>query len=149
MNKPNIFEGIVDDLEAMEHVGEIRRRKRSPTTDLMMQMWPILLDSMDQLNKSVDEQIKQMASEGRVIKIRRSEKYVPPAGLRRTETGRIVNDRMHLLGKALEQQALFRSVPAAVKCEHEWPEDRDQIDMNGSCTKCGMAFMLYINFECP
>jgi len=49
---------------------------------------------------------------------------------------------------------LTRPVASLAKCEHDWPElDVMGIDVgtdiNGSCTKCGMSFMLYIHSDCP
>lgn len=45
---------------------------------------------------------------------------------------------------------LTRPLATVARCEHDWPDDTTgQTDMNGSCTKCGMSFMLYIHSECP
>lgn len=44
---------------------------------------------------------------------------------------------------------LTRPLASVAKCDHEWPEDGHGTDMDGSCTKCGMSFMLYIHCECP
>lgn len=35
------------------------------------------------------------------------------------------------------------------KCEHEWLQGDRGVDLNGSCTKCGMSFQRYIHMECP
>lgn len=42
-----------------------------------------------------------------------------------------------------------RMSPAAKACEHDWPAGEGGTDLNGTCTKCGMAFQYMIHMEMP
>jgi len=44
---------------------------------------------------------------------------------------------------------LARPLAKIAKCEHDWPESDRGTDIDGSCTKCGISFLLYIHTECP
>lgn len=46
---------------------------------------------------------------------------------------------------------LTRPLAKLTPCDHDWPDSEEGggTDINGSCTKCGMSFMLYIHSECP
>ncbi len=44
---------------------------------------------------------------------------------------------------------LPRPLASVAKCDHDWPEGDRGTDKDGSCTKCGMSFMLYIHCDCP
>jgi hypothetical protein len=45
-----------------------------------------------------------------------------------------------------EPYARRRTVTA---CDHDWPEGEGGTDLNGACTKCGMAFQHMIHIEMP
>jgi hypothetical protein len=37
----------------------------------------------------------------------------------------------------------------ATACEHDWPAGEGGTDLNGTCSKCGMAFQYMIHMEMP
>lgn len=153
MNNKSLFDG--KDFDDADHISEIRYRPLDTMYGVMIQppQETVKISTLDLTPTEAEaayDKVAEVAGWPTLDNIQERLETIPN-GLRITATGRIVNDRMELLGKALEQQRslLTRPIASVAKCDHDWPEDDRGTDMEGSCTKCGMSFMLYIHVECP